>query len=133
MVQCQQAYYKQLGLRNKGKQWASKIIQHNWVTVHKLWIGRNEVLHQTSIINSLSGVVLLDIEIEKEYDAGYDDLPRTVHKWYSIPKDQLMEKSTEYKKRWLLIVRTVKEALNIAEYSLFTSSRALRKWIGLNR
>jgi hypothetical protein len=44
-----------------------------------------------------------------------------------------MEKSTEYKKQWLLIVQTVKEALQIAEYSIFTSSSALRKWIGLNK
>jgi hypothetical protein len=74
---------------------------------------------------------LLDIEVERVYDMGYADLPPSTHKWFRLPKHALMEKSIEYKKGWLLIVRTVRESLKIAEYSIFTSSRALRKWVGL--
>jgi hypothetical protein len=133
MVLIQQAHYKALGRRNKGKQWASKLIVHNWHLLYKLWLGRNEVLHHKEMIHSLSGATLLDIEVEREYDAGYMDLPLTVHKWFQMSKTQLLGKSVEYKKGWLLIVRTVRESLNIAEYSIFSSSRALRKWVGLNR
>jgi hypothetical protein len=42
-----------------------------------------------------------------------------------------LDQSTEYKKGWLLIVRTIKESLKIAEYSIFSSSRSLRRWIGM--
>jgi hypothetical protein len=98
-----------------------------------LWLGRNEVLHQKEVIHSLSGAVLLDIEIEREYEAGYNDLPPSVHKWFRMSKTQLLDQSVEYKKGWLLLVRTIRESLNIAEYSIFSSSRALRKWVGLNR
>eukprot|EP00557_Chaetoceros_sp_GSL56_P013372 CAMPEP_0176481264 /NCGR_PEP_ID=MMETSP0200_2-20121128/2725_1 /TAXON_ID=947934 /ORGANISM="Chaetoceros sp., Strain GSL56" /LENGTH=500 /DNA_ID=CAMNT_0017877453 /DNA_START=2342 /DNA_END=3841 /DNA_ORIENTATION=- len=128
LVTKQQEYYKTLGSRNKGKQWASKIIVHNWHMLYKQWLGRNEVLHQKEIINSLSGGAPLDIEIEREYDAGYEDLPPIVHKWFHMSKIQLLDKSIEYKKGWFLIVRTIKESLNVAEYSIFSSSRALRKW-----
>jgi hypothetical protein len=133
MVQKQQEYYKEIGLRNKGKQWASKIIVQNWHLIYKLWLSRNEVLHQKTMIQSLSGAVLLDIEVEREYDIGYEGLPPTVHKWFQISKAQLLDKSIDYKRGWLLIVRTVREALNIADYSIFSSSRALRKWVGLNK
>ena len=133
MVAKQQQYYRELGRRNKGKQWAGKIISQNWKYVYKMWLGRNEVLHQKENIHALSGAVLLDIEVEREYDAGPMDLPQSVHKWFRMSKQQLMEQSVDYKKGWLLIVRTVRESLNIAEYSIFSSSKSLRKWVGLNR
>jgi hypothetical protein len=131
LIQKQQDHYTALGLRNKGYIWAAKIISHGWQTLHKLWLGRNEVLHSKDIINSLSGGTLLDLEIEKEYRLGCDGLPRSVHRWFQKPLDQLLEQTVDYKRGWLLIIRTVKESLQIAEYSIFTSSRALRRWIGL--
>jgi hypothetical protein len=131
LVEKQQRHFQNLGRRNKGKQWASKLVTHNWHMIYKQWLGRNEVLHQKEIINTLSGGALLDIEVEKVYDAGYEDLPPATHKWFRMTKHQLMEKSVEYKKGWLLIVRSIRESLNIAEYSIFSSSRALRTWVGL--
>jgi hypothetical protein len=49
MVEKQQSHYQTIGLRNKGKQWASKIITHNWQMIYKQWLGRKEVLHQKKI------------------------------------------------------------------------------------
>jgi hypothetical protein len=105
----------------------------NWQLLFQLWTGRNEVLHQKEIINSISGAALLDIEIEKLYDEGYTDLPQTAKKWFKLQKSELLEKSTEYKKGWVLIVRTIRESLHIAEYSIFSSSKALRNWVGLQK
>ena len=133
LVEKQQDHFKTLGLRNKGKQWASKIIDHNWQMLYKQWLVRNEVLHQKDIINSISGAALLDIEIEREYELGCEDLPQTAHRWFTMTKQQLLEKSTDYKRGWLLLVRTLQESLNIAHYSIFSSSKALRKWVGLNK
>jgi hypothetical protein len=131
LVAFQQTHYTRMGCRKSSKHWAATVIGHGWYTIYKLWLGRNEVLHEKNTINALSGEMLLDIEIEKEYSAGYNHLPTTVHKWFRPPLEHTLAQSVEYKKGWLLIVRTVKEALNIAEYSIFESSRALRKWIGL--
>jgi predicted GH43/DUF377 family glycosyl hydrolase len=91
------------------------------------------VLHQREMIHSLSGATLLDIEVEREFEAGYRDLPQSVHKWFQTSKTELLAKTVEYKKGWLLIVRTVQESLNIVEYSIFSRSRALRKWVGLHK
>jgi exonuclease III len=131
IIQSQDRYYKQIGSNKTGTRWASRLILHWWGMIHKMWIGRNDVLHKKEIINALSGQCLLDIEVEREYDAGYEMLPETVHKWFRFSKDHLLAQSTDYKKGWLLIIKTVKESLNIAEYSIFTSSRSLRRWIGL--
>ena len=97
-----------------------------------MWIGRNAVLHQKDVINSLSGDTLLDLEVEKEFDAGCDSLPPAIHKWSRMLKQQLVAQSMEYKKGWLLVVRSTKESLQLSDYSLFGSSRALRRWVGLN-
>jgi hypothetical protein len=131
LIDYQSQYYKSLGSRKTGVRWGSRIIMHWWILIHKMWLGRNDVLHKKEVINSLSGQCLLDIEIEREYEAGYEGLPEVVHKWFQQPKEELLDKSIEYKKGWLLIVKTIKDSLQIAEYSIFTSSKALRRWIGL--
>jgi hypothetical protein len=91
----QDNHYKRLGLLRTGTGWASKLIQHLWNMIYHLWINRNEILHQKEVINSISGEALLDIEIEKEYDQGYQNLPAVVHKWFKLSKDQLLRQSTE--------------------------------------
>jgi hypothetical protein len=131
LVAYQQQYYNAIGSTRKGSSWAGKVIIRGWNLMHAMWIGRNDILHQKSIINSLAGETLLDIEIEREYDAGYATLPQTAHKWFRQSKDQLLQASVEQKKGWLLIIRSIKEAMKIADYSIFSSSKALRTWVGL--
>jgi hypothetical protein len=132
MVQKQHEHYKTLGRRNTGRVWAAKLIRHGWDLIHLLWLGRNEVLHRKDIINAISGEALLDIEIEREYNLGCAELPQSIHRWFHQPLERLLSQSVDQKKGWLLIVRTVKESLHIADYSIFTSSKALRGWIGLS-
>jgi hypothetical protein len=88
VTQTQMNHYCAIGSRKRGKPWASQIIMLNWQLLFQLWTGRNEVLHQKEIINSISGVALLDIEIEKLYDEGYADLPQTAKKWFKLQKSQ---------------------------------------------
>jgi len=132
VVQKQQEHFEMLGLRNKGQTWAAKLIRQGWNFIHLLWLGRNEVLHRKEIINALSGEALLDIEIEREYNLGYADLPPSIHRWFQQPLDTLLTQSIAQKKGWLLIIRSVKESLQLAEYSILMSSKALRGWIGLS-
>jgi len=134
MVEKQQQYYRSKGSRKGGHTWAGKIILQGWHIIQTLWLGRNEVLHKKKKISEISGEVLLDIEIEIEYDKGHEGIPLIYHKWWTKQtKEELLESSVVNKKGWLLIVKTLKESLQIAEYSIFTSSRALQKWIGLDR
>jgi hypothetical protein len=131
MVSYQSQYYHQIGSRKGGTQWAGKLILNTWGILHGMWLGRNDVLHQKAIINSLSGAILLDIAVEQEYDQGCEGLPQIMHKWFRKPKEQLLKESVEYKKGWLLLIKSVKESLNIAEYNIFSLSTSLRRWTGL--
>jgi hypothetical protein len=133
LVEFQNQHYRTLGSTKKGVTWAGQLIIQGWSLLYAMWAGRNDVLHQKDIMNSISGETLLDIEIEREYDLGYDHLPPMAHKWFRQSKAQLLQSSVTQKKGWLLIVRSFKEALQIADYSIFASSKALRKWIGLQK
>ena len=86
LITAQQAYYVATGSRKSGHRWAGKLINQMWLTLHQLWVGRNDVLHQKDIINKLSGEMLLDIEVEKEFEQGCAALPIAVilllHGWY---------------------------------------------------
>lgn len=115
LMKHQMAYYGSIGSRKKGVTWASKLIIQWWGLLHKLWLGRNDVLHKKEIIHQLSGQCLLDIEI---FDIGYEGLP-VVHKWFQQSKEELLAKSIEYKKGWLLLVKMVKESMNILQSTVY--------------
>jgi hypothetical protein len=133
MVEMQHQFYRTNGSHKSGHCWAGKIILQCWNVVYNMWLGRNEVLHRKKAINDISGEALLDLEIEKEYDLGYEGIPESYHKWWTqYQKASLLSSSVEQKKGWLLVIKTIKESLQIAEYSIFSSSRTLRNWIGLS-
>ena len=115
LIGLQDNYYLEHGIRKHGTTWASKVIMQGWGIIYKMWLNQNDVLHQKEIRE-----ILLDVEVERAYDAGYADLPVVVHKWFHQTREQLLAQYIEYKKGWLVIVKTVKETLQIAEYSIFT-------------
>jgi hypothetical protein len=51
--------------------------------------------------------------VEKEYDEGFDALPPATHKWFQQSKEQLLAQTTEYKKGWLVIVKSIKLWLSV--------------------
>lgn len=106
------------------------LILQSWTLIRNMWLGRCAALHRKHIINSMIGSHLLDLEIEKEYDAGFHNLPVGIHKWFRPSKEKNLEQTIHYKKGWLLIIKSVKESLDIADLGIFTSSKTLRKWIG---
>jgi hypothetical protein len=131
VVQKQQDHYYHLNSRKTGKNWGARIILQLWTITRNMWHGRNVVKHHKQNIQNTIGVQLLDLEIEKEYDKGCQDLPATVHKWFRPSKEEILVKSVEYKKGWLVIVKSVKESQQVADYGIFSTSRTLRNWIGL--
>jgi hypothetical protein len=103
-----QQYNTSIDSRKGRQKRAGKLIYQVWLSVQQMWLGRNEVLHQKSIINQLlSGATLLDVEVEREFNQGYRDLPAVTYKWLNQSKEELLGKSVEYEKGWLLIVRTI--------------------------
>jgi hypothetical protein len=131
LINFQHQHYRNIGSRKGGIPWAGKLIIQCWTLIHSMWLGRNHVLHQKEIINSLSGHILLDIAVEQEYELGCAQLPTVLHKWFRKTKEQLLNETVDYKRGWLLLIRSAKESMNIAEYNIFSSSKTLRRWIGL--
>lgn len=130
LIQRQQAFYNAIRSRKNATRWAMLLILQSWTLIRNMWLGRCAALHRKHIINSMIGSHLLDLEIEKEYDAGFHNLPVGIHKWFRPSKEKNLEQTIHYKKGWLLIIKSVKESLDIADLGIFTSSKTLRKWIG---
>jgi hypothetical protein len=133
LITRQQAYYTAIHSRKSGSVWAMHIIHQLWTITRNMWLGRCAALHQKSVINSTLSAQLLDMEIEAEYDAGCQNLPASIRKWFRPTKAQILSQSLQYKKGWLLIVKSVKESMEIADYSIFASSRSMRRWIGFKQ
>lgn len=55
------------------------------------------MLHRKEVINALSGELLLDVEVEREYNLGYEHLPRSIHKWFQQPLEHVLAQSVEQK------------------------------------
>jgi hypothetical protein len=130
IIQKQQEYYRSIGSRKGGDRWATNMILQLWSITRNMWLGRCSALHKKSFIYTTLSLHLLDIEIETEYDAGCEDLPDGIRKWFRPTKQFILNQSPQYKKGWLFLIKSVKESLQIAEYSIFTSSKTLRRWIG---
>jgi hypothetical protein len=129
LITHQQAHYTAISSRKSATVWATHIILQMWTITRNMWLGRCAALHQKSVINSTVSAQLLDMEIEQEYEAGCKNLPESVRKWFRPTKEHILSQSLQYKKGWLLIVKSVKESMEIADYSIFASSCPLRRWI----
>jgi hypothetical protein len=75
LIQRQQAFYNGIRSRKNATRWAMLLILQSWTLIRNMWLGRCAALHRKHIINSMIGSHLLDLEIEKEYDAGFHNLP----------------------------------------------------------
>lgn len=133
LINRQQEHYREIGSRKGATRWAANIILQVWSITRNMWLGRCSAQHKKSIIHTTISDHLLDIEIEKEYDEGCANLPEGIRKWFCPTKEFILGQSQQYKRGWLLIIRSTKESLQIAEYiSIFSSSQTLRRWIGFN-
>ena len=93
---------------------------------------RNNCLHETEMINSLSGKDILKISIIHEHALGIKDLP-SVYKSYFSSLSKLQEKTIKHQKQWFLVIRSGQEScLTFSHYDKFSTDPALRSWVGLS-
>ena len=132
IVVTQQKYYTDLGVRKLGTRWACNLIQKLWHIVHHIWLHRNSILHNTSSIDRLNGMHILDSAISQEYLTDFHTLPPVYHPYFQITCSSLLSKSATYKKRWFLVIRTAREAqCGYLPIDAFSTTVSLRQWIGL--
>ena len=106
-----------------------------WAMTFKIYKHRNQILHDTEAVHSLSGMAtLLKQSITAEYNLGQDELPMTYSPFFYQPLLLLLRKSHTYLKRWFMTVRAGRESYyeNHPIIDEFTTDTTLRVWIGLS-
>ena len=132
LVQLQSTHFISSGLKNSPNRWATNLIKQLWSFLHKIWIFRNECLHENDSIHKMTRSILLKQSITSEYNFGLGLLPCTYSSYFNLPLQQLLSKNNAYLKRWFLIVRSGREGYNTNSFQdLFSSNAPLRQWVKL--
>ena len=128
-------YYKSRQMQKTGNKWATRLIKYVWEATFVIWETRNAQLHQTERIHELEGVSILKQTITNEWKQGLGRLPTSDYSHYfTITIEALMEKSIEYLKSWLMIVRQARVMMDPSHliHDEFAESIALQQWIGIS-
>ena len=95
--------------------WTSDLVEALWTMAYELWKQRNEILHEseTKFLEKIVDEDKLDWEVLEEHGMGEENLPQAdLHLVRGWEAEELMEKSIEYKMRWLRMVRLAREAMH---------------------
>ena len=131
-VNIQQEYYSKINSKKLGTRWATNVTQKMWKILHQIWKHRCNILHNTDALHNNSGKDQLITAITLEYALGQNNLPGPYSSFFHIPLTNLLNKPTQYMKRWFLIVRTARETHSVAgDLDDFSFDGPLRTWIGL--
>ena len=133
IIQQQQSYYSSIQSRKTGTRWGIRLIGKLWLFIQQLWIHRNNILHETTSIDMLSGKEQLSEAISSEYIQGLQDLPHVYASYFLIPLHLLLMKPIKFQKQWFLIIRSGRESNTIIPPTdNFSTDTALRNWVGLS-
>ena len=98
------------------------------------WTYRNDTLRKPKTIQALQGITHLKETVQLEWERGLSSLPTLEFSHlFRIKKEELMKKSLEGKKGWLVTVKLERELHGDIsnELDIFDKNDALRFWIGL--
>ena len=129
---CQQQYYSSIASRRSGRRWAISVIHKLWQLTHQLWLHRNSVLHETSMVESLHGIRYLNNALIFEHKLGLHHFPSNYSQYFSSLLPTLLSKPTRHKKLWFLLIRSGRESCSTYNHiDEFSTNPVLRRWIGL--
>ena len=135
MISLHNNYYRSKEkCRKTGTTCGKKVYKLCWQIINKLWIERNNQLHQTSRIDELQGLPQLCQSIRAEYALGLHRLPACEFSLYfSIPLETMLSKSTETLRTWLQTIRLGRElhgGIDVIN-DCYSSNGPSRSWLGL--
>ena len=133
IVNYQKAYHQQSDKSHLHFSWPKKAIKAGWNMITTMWEHRNTFLHQSDIIEDLEGLTILNNTIQMEHNKGLSKLPMLEFSHlFRLSMHELMEKSLEGKKDWLVTVRLGRNLYNdTSSPDEFETNLTLRNWIGL--
>ena len=130
LILLQHGHFKGIKSRKSGEAWGKKLILQLWSLIHKVWLLRNSVLHESEI-NLLQGEDHLNYSISLEHNIGPTGLPNTYRPYFQHNLSALLNKPISYKKRWLLLVKRARETHHQWIPDQFATNQTLRSWIHL--
>jgi hypothetical protein len=108
----QAADFTRRRLRNTGKTWSAGLTSAIWELAWQMWDHRNEILHNTDIMDQLLDMDGIDFSIIEEWHAGYADLAAHDHLHFrGLTLDGLLAKHSRYCREWLMHVQTARAAV----------------------
>ena len=134
LIAYQQAYHKRYETYHRNFNWPQKAIKAGWNIITKMWDHRNEYIHQTNILEDIAGIKILNNTIKQERNRGLSTLPMLEFSHlFRLSEEELMKKSTEGKKDWLVTVKLARELHKDTnqQHDEFDTNDTLRNWIGL--
>ena len=135
MFKYQRAYLDDKHPRLQLVSWSKKILRANWHLILNIWQFRNKNLHEKDTIQNLEGKQVLEKTIIKEWNRGLNRLPiLEFSHLFRLKKEELMKKSLEGKKDWLMVVKIGRQIHSDNDQpDEFDTNEALRQWIGLSK
>ena len=134
ITQYQQAYHKNSSKQQTTFTWPKKVVKCGWKILTEMWDHRNKKLHQTDVIEDMEGIQILNKILTKERDIGLNKLPMLEYSHlFRLSENELLNKSTEGKKDWLVTVKLARELHNDTnkQEDETDTNDTIRAWIGL--
>jgi hypothetical protein len=114
-AECQQEYYNRIGSGKTGDKWLSLLIQRVWEIARELWRHRNKVMHSTDNPNSTQEGQEYNRQISQLFCKYTDRLPDVDGYLFATPLEELLKKTTAFKKEWLRYMTAAKEQVHMQE------------------
>ena len=129
----QQEYLDWMGSRKSGKKWVANLICQLWDLQWNTWMHRNSVLHNTPIVELMSGTACLDQALRHEWRLGFNDMPVTIKAMLPDHIETVLQMRVADKKGWLVLLRRTRESQgdNRIQDEFSKEGSSLRKWVGL--
>jgi hypothetical protein len=124
----QDAHYKMIGKRTRGKRWISSLILKLWQTAWNQWEHRNGVLHRSVRPRDAVAIAQLDTAIAEEMRQGRGLLPRRELYHFEYTVQELLEKPLDFKKAWYDNVRTARARAD-RTHNLVTGNKFERRFM----
>ena len=129
----QQKYFHRIGSRRSGTRWAIMLSINIWRMIFSMWDHRNFVLFSKGKVDELSGIAKVRIAIEQEKRIGIGELDQHFAPYLNIPQSSFTKMKAIDLRRWLSLIRQAREETGYTYHDEFSTSIALREWIGLSK
>ena len=127
----QDSIFKKRGSRKSGHRWAVELSKQLWKLVFSMWDHRNSVLFAKDKVDKMSGIDKVKRAISEERARGVGTLEPSFRPYFALSTDAFSKMKSINLRRWLSLIRQAREDQGIEYADEFSTSFALRDWIGL--